>query len=193
MNNKFPRSSHYHSRRRSNLTPFSLNLTDSDDLTTSLFYSNTRSKLIALDQIEKEEAPPEVEPFAPLDDGKKLCGRRDCVDRKFEAIRKLSRSTPNVKLVSPKKVDIVLSRTDSPDRKREPCIHSARLFSRKASPERDLLKEFKLIEEMRKELRSRNFQNSSRASFYVSASGRTEKAINLHRSSDNPERSSLYA
>ena len=57
------------------------------------------------------------------------------------------------------------------------------------------MKEFKQLEEMRKELRSRNFKNSSRASFFLS-SGRNEKMANLNTSHENPERtyksSSLY-
>jgi hypothetical protein len=53
MNNKFSRSNHYHSRRKSNVTPFSLNLTNSNQLNTSLFYSKTLSKMIELDKVER--------------------------------------------------------------------------------------------------------------------------------------------
>lgn len=64
MNNKFPRSNHYHSRRKSNITPFSLNLTDNQEFEASLFYSKTLSKLIELDKIEKpDQVMPEPAPF----------------------------------------------------------------------------------------------------------------------------------
>jgi hypothetical protein len=50
-------------------------------------------------------------------------------------------------MISPRKVDIVLTDQDlTLERKREPCIHSARIFSKKLNPERDLLKEFKQLE-----------------------------------------------
>jgi hypothetical protein len=66
MNNKFPKSSHYHSRRKSNITPFSLHLSDSQEIDASLFYSRTPSKMIELDKVEKPHlAVPEPAPFDP--------------------------------------------------------------------------------------------------------------------------------
>ena len=69
MNNKFPRNIHYSSRRKSNVTPFSLNLTDSNQLDASLFYSKTLSKMIELDKIKKpSQEIPQTAPFEPEND-----------------------------------------------------------------------------------------------------------------------------
>lgn len=66
MNNKFPRGNTYHSRRKSNITPFSLQLSDSREIDSSLFYSKTLSKLIELDKVEKPQVKmPETAPFDP--------------------------------------------------------------------------------------------------------------------------------
>jgi hypothetical protein len=152
MNNKIARKEHYRTRRKSQLTPFQLDLTGSGQESPSLFYSNTHEKLIELNKIaDRDIEIPETNPFLPDRDGKQHCRRRDCLDRKFEAIKKLSRSAPNAVVVSPRKVDITLGQhSDSLERKKEPCIHSVRSFSKKASPEKDLLKEFKRLEEMRR-------------------------------------------
>lgn len=84
MNNKFPRGSTYHSRRKSNITPFSLHLSDSQEIDSTLFYSKTLSKFIELDKVKKPHVRmPETAPFDPEEDTKKQCGRKDCLDRKF--------------------------------------------------------------------------------------------------------------
>lgn len=84
MNNKFLRGNTYHSRRKSNITPFSLHLSESHEIDSTLFYSRTVSKLIELDKVEKPHlSVPETAPFDPEDDMKKQCGRKDCFDRKF--------------------------------------------------------------------------------------------------------------
>lgn len=46
MSNNFVRSKAYSRRRKSNLTPISFNLTESEQGNNTLFYSNTQIKLI---------------------------------------------------------------------------------------------------------------------------------------------------
>ena len=70
------------------------------------------------------------------------CHRKDCVDRKFRAIRTAPRGGSQGRLISPSKVDIILKENDKDPRK-EPGIHSFKKLASRASAEKDMLKEFR--------------------------------------------------
>lgn len=107
--------SSYRSRRTPNASPLQLSLSGAtqDFGVNSLAYSNTGNST-AFIEVKKlpnqEEMYPIIKPFEPESHFRKThrCNRKDCVDRKFDAVKKLNKSSPNVRVVSPRKVDIVL-------------------------------------------------------------------------------------
>ena len=128
---------------------------------TSLLYSHTPTLI----DIANIQPPPQlnIQPFLEHSQLSKhnCCSHKNCFDRNFEKIRVMSKSSANVKLMSPNKINITL-RQQSEEKKKLYCIHSAKNFHKKEFKEKDLLKEFKELEEIRRELKSRNSQNPNR-------------------------------
>lgn len=122
MSNKSQQRSLYRPRHHPHQL-FELSLTDSSGFSvTPLNYSQTQlhPKLIPIAQIpHKDEVYPDTSAFQNDEPySKNHCDLKDCLDRQFKAIQVApNKSSPNMKIVSPHKMDIVFD--EEPARKRQ--------------------------------------------------------------------------
>ena len=177
MSNKSYLKLTYSRRRSSAPTPFSLDLTNSQELkVTPLTYSHS-NQTSSQQLTSTAPLPPDTTAFSPQPSPSPnlSCPRKDCLDRKFQAIRRLHNSTSQMREVSPNRIDIVLQQGTMP-RVPPACIHSSMLQPKRLSPPKNQLKEFKEIEGMRQALKSRNFTNSKQLKLMVHAMRSSQSA-----------------
>ena len=168
-------------RKQGTASPFSLHLTNSQELkVTPLNYSVTSR---TSQELTSSSNPPLTAEFSFQEPSHpRLCARKDCLDRKFQAIKKLQDSS-QARVVSPSRVDIVLQQSSMilPNKVSHLCIHSSKYQPKRHSVSRDQLKDFREIEGMRQALKSRNYHNSHKVKIMVHASRQTQSA------QENPE------